>query len=301
MAIVPFAKWEPVPSHSGNLSAHQGLILHVQVGNGDCYGEFANPANQASSHWWVAKDGTLVQYVDSDLIAWTESAGNPYWNSVETEGLPSESLTNPQVLTLARLYVWGHQTYNWPLKNAETPSDTGFGWHGMGGTAWGGHTGCPGDLRKAQRAGILYLAGLVINPPAPTPSKKVSNNMATAVPTGGQLAIRPDGGVFSFNGARFYGSMPGLKITKNNIVGIASTKTGNGYWLVGSDGGVFSFGDAGYHGSGTGNPGWGIGTASNPVVAIVRDDTKQNGYILIADNGTGAPAEYACNEINHYA
>ena len=167
MSWVPFARAEPVPSHSGAMSAHQGLVLHVQVGNGDCYGEFSVPANQASSTWWVAKDGTLVQYVDSDMAAWTEAAGNFTWDSVETEGLPSESLTNAQILTLARLYVWGHQTYGWPLKNAETPQDTGFGWHGMGGVAWGGHFGCPGDLRKAQRAAILYVASLVLNPPVP--------------------------------------------------------------------------------------------------------------------------------------
>ena len=33
------------------------------------------------------------------------------------------------------------------------------------------------------------------------------------------------------------------------IVGMASTPTGNGYWLVASDGGIFAFGDAAFHGS----------------------------------------------------
>ena len=33
------------------------------------------------------------------------------------------------------------------------------------------------------------------------------------------------------------------------IVGMASTPTGHGYWLVASDGGIFSFGDADFHGS----------------------------------------------------
>lgn len=184
MAWVPFAKQEPVPSHSGPMSAHQGLVLHVQVGNGDCYGEFSNPANQASSTWWVAKDGTLVQYVDSDMAAWTEAAGNFTWDSVETEGVPGEALTNAQVLTLARLYVWGVQTYGWPLKLAETPQDTGFGWHGMGGVAWGGHLGCPGDLRKAQRGGIIYLAALVLNPP---PAQEADMQFVATDPASGGL------------------------------------------------------------------------------------------------------------------
>jgi hypothetical protein len=32
-------------------------------------------------------------------------------------------------------------------------------------------------------------------------------------------------------------------------VGIASTRTGRGYWMVASDGGVFNFGDAFFRGS----------------------------------------------------
>ncbi|MGH9030425.1 MAG: hypothetical protein ACRDV4_12525 [Acidimicrobiales bacterium] len=44
-------------------------------------------------------------------------------------------------------------------------------------------------------------------------------------------------------------SVPGLKINVSNIVGIATTPDGGGYWLVGSDGGVFSFGDAKFFGS----------------------------------------------------
>ena len=35
----------------------------------------------------------------------------------------------------------------------------------------------------------------------------------------------------------------------SNIVAMAATPDGMGYWLVGSDGGLFSFGDATYFGS----------------------------------------------------
>ena len=187
MPVVPGARWEPVPSHSGSMSAHLGLVLHVQVGNGDCYGEFSNPANEASSTWWVGKDGTLVQYVDSDLIAWTQAAGNATWNGVETEGFPTEALTNAQILTLARLYVWGHETYGWPLALSEDPGTPGFGWHGMGGAAWGGHLACPGDLRKPQRAAVIYLADLVVNPAVPSPFKE--NEMNAVVMPNGDIKI----------------------------------------------------------------------------------------------------------------
>jgi hypothetical protein len=35
---------------------------------------------------------------------------------------------------------------------------------------------------------------------------------------------------------------------------MASTPTGQGYWLLGADGGVFVFGDATFYGSNTGWP-----------------------------------------------
>jgi hypothetical protein len=59
---------------------------------------------------------------------------------------------------------------------------------------------------------------------------------------------------------------------------MASTETGQGYWLVASDGGVFSFGDAGFHGS-TG----GVRLAQ-PIVGMASTATGQ-GYWLVASDG----------------
>lgn len=155
----PFANQYPVGNHSGPLAEHLGLILHVQAGGGSLRNYFDNPSVQASSNYWVAKDGTLEQYVDSGTRAWAQANGNASYTSVETEGEPTEALTEEQVQTLGRLVAWEHATFGWPLQLADVPGDSGFGWHGMGGGAWGGHTGCPGDLRKAQRTRILALAG----------------------------------------------------------------------------------------------------------------------------------------------
>ena len=165
----PGAVWKPVPSHSGAMNAHTGLVLHVQQGDNSPYGWFSVPEHKASSHWWVAKDGTLEQYVDSDDTAWAQAAGNGTWNSVETEGYDAEPLTTAQVQTLAHLYAWGHKVYAWPLVVSESVTTAGFGWHGMGGLSWGGHLGCPGDIRKAQRATILYLTTLTLAPPQGVP------------------------------------------------------------------------------------------------------------------------------------
>ena len=57
-----------------------------------------------------------------------------------------------------------------------------------------------------------------------------------------------DGGVFSFGDAGFFGSTGALKLNKP-IVGMAPTKSGQGYWFTATDGGVFAFGDAAFLGA----------------------------------------------------
>jgi hypothetical protein len=158
MTVCPFAAWRPVQNHGGPVSAHLGLVLHVQQGNNSLAGWFNNPSSDASSTFWVAKDGTLEQYVDADLCAWAQGDGNSTYASVETEGYDTEPLTSQQEATLADLYAWGFDTYGWPNTTAEAPGQPGFGWHGMGGSSWGGHTGCPGDLRQPRRGPILAIA-----------------------------------------------------------------------------------------------------------------------------------------------
>jgi hypothetical protein len=155
----PGATQEPLPTDMGGmLAGSRGLVLHVQAGDNDPWAWFDRPDVQASSHWWVGKDGRIVQYVPADRQAWAQAAGNAGWHSVETEGTPDEPLTSAQIATLGRLYAWGHQTWGWPLQLADTVNGAGFGTHGMGGAAWGGHTGCPGPARTAQRTQILTAA-----------------------------------------------------------------------------------------------------------------------------------------------
>lgn len=146
-----------------------GLVLHVQAGNGALGGWFSNPAAEASSTWWAGKKGQREQYGNPDTDRfWAQSAGNSAYHSIETEGYPNEPLTAAQIESVAVAFAWGHERYGWPLVLAEKPGQPGLGWHGMGGTAWGGHTGCPGDIRKAQRAQILERAKQIAAPPAPT-------------------------------------------------------------------------------------------------------------------------------------
>ncbi|MFZ0664834.1 MAG: hypothetical protein WAM97_03705, partial [Acidimicrobiales bacterium] len=86
-----------------------------------------------------------------------------------------------------------------------------------------------------------------------------------------------DGGVFSYGGAPFFGSMGGKRLAAP-IVGMASTPDGGGYWLVASDGGIFSFGDAGFYGSMGGRH------LAKPIVGMASTPDGR-GYWLVASDG----------------
>ncbi len=92
--------------------------------------------------------------------------------------------------------------------------------------------------------------------------------------------VGPDGGVFALgNPNGFHGSLPGLGIHVNDIVGIAATPDDRGYYIVGKDGGVFTFGDANFFGSVPG-----LGLKVNNIVGIVP--TPDNGgYYLVGKDG----------------
>ena len=203
MTVCPWAAWKPVGNHGGRMSAQLGLVLHVQEGNGGLSGWFNNPASGASSTYWVSKTGALEQYVECETVAWAQGNGNSTYQSVETEGFHTEALTAAQEAALADLYRWGAETFGWPNVCAEQPGRAGFGWHGMGGSAWGGHTGCPGDLRKPRRIPILDMAFGTgpIGPVAPTGGSEDDMAVVTAPGRVDLFVVGTDHGVWQATGA----------------------------------------------------------------------------------------------------
>ncbi|HXQ62362.1 MAG TPA: IPT/TIG domain-containing protein [Acidimicrobiales bacterium] len=101
--------------------------------------------------------------------------------------------------------------------------------------------------------------------------------MAAAPAGNGYWEAASDGGVFSFGGAAFHGSLGGRHLN-SVIVGMAATPDGGGYWLVGADGGVFAFGDAAFYG-GTGNL-----RLHRPIVGMAATPDGR-GYWLVAGDG----------------
>lgn len=138
----------------------RGVVLHIAQGTYE--GTIAwqrNPSAQVSSHFVCGKNsGERAQMVDTDQTAWTQAAGNGRWLSIEFAGYSGERLTEHQVDFAAQILARAHQAYGVPLQLADSPSDRGLGWHGMGGQAWGNHPACPGKPIIAQRPEIIARA-----------------------------------------------------------------------------------------------------------------------------------------------
>ena len=95
----------------------------------------------------------------------------------------------------------------------------------------------------------------------------------------GYWMVGSDGSLFSFGGAPYEGSLPGLGVHATNVVSIVPTADGRGYWMIGSDGGVFAFGDAGFVGS---LPELGV-HVHDVVAAVPTSDGR--GYWMIGSDG----------------
>ncbi|MDH5314839.1 MAG: N-acetylmuramoyl-L-alanine amidase [Gemmatimonadota bacterium] len=158
------ATWVGSPNHGGAAVEQRGVVLHIA--EGAYAGTLAwcqNPSSKVSAHFIAAKDGRAAQLVDTDIAAWTQVAGNGRWLSIEFEGHAGDSLTQRQLEFAGRVLARAHQQYGVPLQLVDSPTGRGLGWHGMGGTAWGGHTGCPGAPIVAQRGQVIGLAEQIID------------------------------------------------------------------------------------------------------------------------------------------
>jgi lysophospholipase L1-like esterase len=68
-------------------------------------------------------------------------------------------------------------------------------------------------------------------------------------------------------------------VSHHSFVGIASTRSGKGYWLASSDGGVFAIGDARFYGS-AGNL-----RLAQPIVGIAATRSGRGYWLVAADGG----------------
>lgn len=93
----------------------------------------------------------------------------------------------------------------------------------------------------------------------------------------GAWVVGPDGGIFTFGDARFFGSMGATRLNEP-MVGMAASPDGLGYWTVASDGGIFTFGSARFFGS------TGAIRLNRPIVGMAATPSGL-GYWLVATDG----------------
>jgi arylsulfatase A-like enzyme len=152
-----------------------------------------------------------------------------------------------------------------------------------------GVCGLSSIFRRHRRALVLLLvlaaAALPFGPVRGSAGAGVAAAAQDTTPAAGEDAspfpgywlVGPDGGVFSFGGANFYGSTGNRRLNQP-VVGLAPTRTGDGYWFVATDGGIFSFGNAAFYGS------TGAMKLNQPIVGMATTPTGW-GYWLVASDG----------------
>lgn len=251
--LLSLAQWRgPIPNKDTNGQTEvRGLVLHIMEGHLlGTDNEFHNPTSRASSHFGTAKDGTFYQWVDTKDKAWAESAGNAHWISVENEGFVPDALTDVQINRCAQLLAWLHLQYGVPLQSTDDPNGRGIGWHGMGGKAWGGHSGCPGETIKGQRGIIVNRAVDVINylgslnkPPTGVTVQPVFNNLTIdrIVDINHGRVLTSDGAVYCGRDASYAGGANGKDFFVGRTAARFADDPPRNYTIVATSGERYDF------------------------------------------------------------
>jgi hypothetical protein len=183
-------RYQPGGSAGGVMPSCHRLILHTAVSAAPSLFEWFSRPGNAVAHFYVAADGSVEQYVNTDRRSSAVLNGNHDAISVETQdkgrpfhewsGSNVPAWTEEQVRALAEIAVWCHRHHGIPLHRllSSRPGLRGVGWHRQGvngnfprfgllrgrvpaGELWSESFGkpCPGDRRiKQVVAEVLPLA-----------------------------------------------------------------------------------------------------------------------------------------------
>ena len=122
------------------MAVYNRVNLHVAVSeSSSLFGQF-NKSGQASSHFYVRRDGSSEQYVDTALQAEADLDGNDATISIETQGgvndADNEPWTDAQLTALGAIFKWAMQTHgirNQLASSSQTnDSSKGLSWHRLG-------------------------------------------------------------------------------------------------------------------------------------------------------------------------
>ena len=167
MAIFPGAIYKPITAAKGRkaLTLHNRVNLHVAVSEAASLHPAFNKTGKVDSHMYVLKDGSVEQYVDTDLRAFADLDGNDATISIETQGgvkdPQGEPWTAAQVATLARIFAWAVATHGVKPQLATSAqlgeSSKGLSWHRLG--VDGNFPASPSPLAgRTQRGGGMHYS-----------------------------------------------------------------------------------------------------------------------------------------------
>jgi len=142
MARYPGAIWKPITASKGRdpLTQYNRVNLHSTAADALSYNYF-NQSGIPDSHFEVAYDGTVYQYVDTSMQAFADLEGNDATVSIETMGVTEDTGDEPwrpaQVVSIVKLVVWIMRTHHIKVQlatNSWAGSDTsrGLSWHRLG-------------------------------------------------------------------------------------------------------------------------------------------------------------------------
>lgn len=208
----------PCVNGSWGSGAMSGVVMHTMVGNlPGTIAVFNQAGFNASAHFGIAQDGQIHQFgpIGKGWIAWHAMAANQAWYGIEhaDNGNPDTPLTAEQITASAQVVECLSNFAGFPLQEANTPAERGYGVHYMGGAAWGGHT-CPdvppAHVRSAQRPAILTLAA-AIRGGHPAPSKTWKEWDTAGQASLAELAAKLDVGIATLlsNTVKHYGYFDG--------------------------------------------------------------------------------------------
>jgi hypothetical protein len=169
MSIYPHAKFRPV-KFAGSLDLrnpkYRAVILHTNGGGTDhgsllswWNSQFDKTHKRLASHFQVMWDGTVEQYLDTDVIAWAESGASRWAISIETQddSHNERPWTSGQLDAIVAICKWVGVPPVWLTEGGQD----GLGWHEQF-RSWNqsGHD-CPGAVRENQiRTAVMPRLGI---------------------------------------------------------------------------------------------------------------------------------------------
>lgn len=139
--------------------APRAVILHTAwSASSSLFGFFQNNSD-LESHFYVANDGTVEQYMDTAIRADANYKANGYAISIETQDDKQIKDWTPQQLdAIVALIDWICRVHAIPRVQIARSDGAGIGWHTMWGSPsdWTPNTkSCPGANRIAQTRTVV--------------------------------------------------------------------------------------------------------------------------------------------------